>query len=220
GSSGALCAALWDRYGIHKPAGRMEPDDLTGMIRILSALESPIHGKSSGFDPLVAWLGQPVRLIPGGIPEPVPAGSGGMASRGSAILLVDTGRPGSTGPLVGNFLQQFFPGGSVTSEGEQFRRLADQAISRFLSVEGSRFSEVLSQLSGFQLEKLSPMIPKNFLPLWREGLRTGLFTFKLCGSGGGGYLLCFTGDPAATQDFFREAPGGPYGCLPVTPFTR
>jgi mevalonate kinase len=38
------------------------------------------------------------------------------------------------------------------------------------------------------------MIPKRFLALWKKGLETNAYYLKLCGSGGGGYILGFTQD--------------------------
>ena len=38
------------------------------------------------------------------------------------------------------------------------------------------------------------MIPKNFAKLWDKGIRTNDYFLKLCGSGGGGFLLGFTLD--------------------------
>ena len=38
------------------------------------------------------------------------------------------------------------------------------------------------------------MIPAQFHDLWKKGLDTGDYYLKLCGSGGGGYILGFTED--------------------------
>ncbi len=38
------------------------------------------------------------------------------------------------------------------------------------------------------------MIPKQFHELWKKGLETNDYYLKLCGSGGGGYILGFTED--------------------------
>ena len=36
------------------------------------------------------------------------------------------------------------------------------------------------------------MIPQHFHELWKKGLETNDYYLKLCGSGGGGYILGFT----------------------------
>ena len=38
------------------------------------------------------------------------------------------------------------------------------------------------------------MIPKPFQDLWKRGLETNTYYLKLCGSGGGGFILGFTED--------------------------
>jgi mevalonate kinase len=38
------------------------------------------------------------------------------------------------------------------------------------------------------------MIPDNFKHVWQEGLKSNDYNMKLCGSGGGGFLLGFTTD--------------------------
>ncbi len=36
------------------------------------------------------------------------------------------------------------------------------------------------------------MIPEEFIHHWKEGIENNDYILKLCGSGGGGYLLGFT----------------------------
>ena len=38
------------------------------------------------------------------------------------------------------------------------------------------------------------MIPNEFHTLWKKGIETNAYYLKLCGSGGGGYMLGFTED--------------------------
>ena len=45
------------------------------------------------------------------------------------------------------------------------------------------------------------MIPAQFHKLWKKGIDTNAYYLKLCGSGGGGYMLGFTED----IDMAREA---------------
>ena len=44
------------------------------------------------------------------------------------------------------------------------------------------------------LNNFKPMIPAKFHDLWKTGLETNDYYLKLCGSGGGGYMLGFTED--------------------------
>ena len=43
------------------------------------------------------------------------------------------------------------------------------------------------------------MIPKEFHSLWKKGIETNAYYLKLCGSGGGGYMLGFTEDYEKAQ---------------------
>jgi mevalonate kinase len=38
------------------------------------------------------------------------------------------------------------------------------------------------------------MIPEGFKEVWKYGIESGDYYLKLCGSGGGGYILGFTKD--------------------------
>ena len=49
-------------------------------------------------------------------------------------------------------------------------------------------------LSKLLLENFKPMIPDHFQELWQKGLDTNAYYLKLCGSGGGGFVLGFTKD--------------------------
>ena len=48
------------------------------------------------------------------------------------------------------------------------------------------------------------MIPEKFHELWYEGIKTNDFYFKLCGSGGGGYILGFSKDPNKTKRLMKN----------------
>jgi len=49
-------------------------------------------------------------------------------------------------------------------------------------------------LSKVVLKHFKPMIPNSFHQLWQEGIETNDYYLKLCGSGGGGYILGFAQD--------------------------
>ncbi len=40
----------------------------------------------------------------------------------------------------------------------------------------------------------APMIPESIFNIWKKGLDSNAYYLKLCGSGGGGYILGFTKD--------------------------
>ena len=48
------------------------------------------------------------------------------------------------------------------------------------------------------------MIPTAFHKVWEKGLQTNDYYLKLCGSGGGGYILGFTKDYTKTQQILKD----------------
>lgn len=206
GSSGALCAAIYSRYAT-------EPGDMRGdaglkniakLRKSFSLMESCFHGKSSGFDPLVSFLGTPLLLDRSG--EIATAGFHlhSMAENGIHLLLIDSGQPSGTGPLVARFLSEFAPGGITTSAGGELCSMVDSTINNLLQRNMEEMWNGLHSLSHFQQKHLCRLIPGGLLSLWSEGLRTGLYTLKLCGSGGGGFLLCFTREKEKSINFLRS----------------
>ena len=50
------------------------------------------------------------------------------------------------------------------------------------------------------------MIPQSVVNIWREGLDSNIYSLKLCGSGGGGYILGFTKDFYKTEVMLKDFP--------------
>lgn len=201
GSSGALVAALYDRYAFDKI---YNDESITGEQIItlknhLAAMESYFHGTSSGIDPLICYLEHPLlirnksAINAVGIPESRLNGKGG-------IFLLNTGTPGKTKPLVNLFLEK-------CKKEKGFLRLLkkemipfnNNCIKAFLKGEIKEMLSNVKDLSRFLLSYLTPMIPSRFRKVWERGLETETYYLKLCGSGGGGYLLGFTEDLEKAQ---------------------
>lgn len=193
GSSGALVAALYKRY-----VRNAFPDDsaLTSVqineIRLqFSQLESFFHGTSSGIDPLNCYLGQPLLIRSRedismvGIPNDEKNREGG-------IFLMNTGSPGKTEPLVNLFMDQCKDSNFKGLVQNRMIPLTSNCIMNLIHADTDTFFENLHQLSDFLLANLKPMIPPHFEEIWKYGLESGEFYIKLCGSGGGGFLLGFT----------------------------
>jgi mevalonate kinase len=66
------------------------------------------------------------------------------------------------------------------------------------------FFLALEKVSAFQLKYFTKMIPCNFTKSWIWGLESGCFNLKLCGSGGGGFLLGFTNNYLETKNYFKD----------------
>lgn len=195
GSSGALVAALYDHYVLDKIPNDRE---LTGveMVRLkesLAEMESYFHGKSSGLDPLICYMKKPVLIN-----ENTDLNAVGMPNENSqgkgAIFLINTGQTGETQPLVNLFMEKCKEEGFLHVVKNEMIPINNNCIKSFLKGEVKEMFSNLKSLSGVLLNYLSPMIPKRFRNLWLKGIETEAYYLKLCGSGGGGFILGFTED--------------------------
>jgi len=80
----------------------------------------------------------------------------------------------------------------------------NQCISDIVTGQMHSFYETLKRISEFQLSHFESMIPKSFTNIWKMGIESDKFLLKLCGSGGGGFLLGFTTDYSDTKKFFKK----------------
>ena len=195
GSSGALVAAIYSEYAIN-PISAMEDltrEKLLQLKAIFGKMESFFHGTSSGLDPLNSYLSLPIlinsqdNIEPTGIPTQAPNGKG-------AVFLLDSGIIGETAPMVRIFMEQMKNEAFQKMLKEEFIKYTDACIDDFLKGRFKSLFGNIKNLSGIVLNHFKPMIPKEFHALWKEGIDTGDYFLKLCGSGGGGYILGFTED--------------------------
>lgn len=205
GSSGALCAALYSRYAYEliNPKDTSKLKEFVKLRQIFISMESFFHGKSSGLDPLVIYLNSPLIINKDGIPSRASLPNDFLQVKGK-IFLLDTGQSTGTGTLVPLFLEHFSQKGDKAKAGKVLFELNHSCISHMCGYNIEEFWENLRLLSDFQFHNLSPMIPDHMLVFWSEGLERGLFTLKLCGSGGGGFLIGFTLEYENTLDYFRN----------------
>jgi mevalonate kinase len=63
GSSGALVAAIFERYSFskHNPEN-ISKEDLKNIKSVFGEMESYFHGKSSGMDPLICYMNLPILI--------------------------------------------------------------------------------------------------------------------------------------------------------------
>lgn len=193
GSSGALVAAIFEKYSYNK----FSPDtiskyELKSLKKVFGLLESYFHGKSSGIDPLICYMNLPI-LIEN--KENVDRVSIPESEEGKgAIFLIDSGSVGETGPMVQIFFEKMKTEGFRKTLKEEFIRYNNACIDSFLKKDMNPFFRNLKKLSVWAYEHFSPMIPENLFNAWKKGLDTNAYYLKLCGSGGGGYILGFTKD--------------------------
>ncbi|MFY0645131.1 MAG: mevalonate kinase [Bacteroidia bacterium] len=204
GSSGALVAAIYDRYALDKiDAETVSKDELVSLKKIFGQMESHFHGKSSGLDPLICYLNLPVLINSSEDLDTVGMPSATSNSKG-AIFLLDTEKPGETQPMVQIFMEKMKESGFRTMLKTEFKKYNDACIKSFVKGDVKPLFSNLKHLSALLLQNFSPMIPDAFKEVWKRGIETGDYYLKLCGSGGGGYILGFTQDLDKAQESLKD----------------
>lgn len=195
GSSGALVAAIYDKYAFDKITvlENLTREKLLKLKSIFSEMESFFHGKSSGLDPLNSYLSIPIlinskdNIEATGIPSQQSNGKG-------AVFLLDSGIIGETAPMVGIFMENMKQEGFRKMLKDQFIKHTDACVDDFLKGDIKSLFRNTKRLSKVVLNHFKPMIPQHFHELWKKGIETNDYYLKLCGSGGGGYILGFAED--------------------------
>lgn len=209
GSSGALCAAVYDEYCEDKNrfSESARAEELYAIKKTLASLESWFHGTSSGIDPLCIYYNKP--LFIGGQERILTLDADSIGNRGLHAFLLDTGLPGNTGEMVKAFRNKLQGQSLKESFIEQYIPLVNEVVDQFVAGEAEYDS--LVQLSLFQWTIFQDMIPEKFKMVWQYGLDWEYYTCKLLGSGGGGYILGFTQD----YDYARQCLLEQFGLEPV-----
>jgi mevalonate kinase len=195
GSSGALVAAIYDKYAQNKITvlENLTREKLLQLKTIFGQMESFFHGKSSGLDPLNSYLSIPIlinskdNIEATGIPTQSLEGTG-------AVFLLDSGIVGETAPMVSIFMEKLKDQGFRKMLKSQFIKHTDACVENFLGGDMKSLFENTKKLSKVVLSNFKPMIPEQFHGIWQKGIDTNDYYLKLCGSGGGGYILGFTQD--------------------------
>jgi mevalonate kinase len=195
GSSGALVAAIYDKYAANKITvlENLTRGKLLQLKSIFSNMESFFHGKSSGLDPLNSYLSLPIlinskdNIEAAGIPSQSATGKG-------AVFLLDSGIVGETAPMVNIFMENLKDQGFRKMLKSQFIKYTDSCVENFLQGDMKSLFKNTKELSKVVLSNFKPMIPEQFHQIWQNGIETNDYYLKLCGSGGGGYILGFTED--------------------------
>ncbi|MBW8242188.1 mevalonate kinase [Muricauda oceani] len=195
GSSGALVAAIYDRYATDKITvlENLTREKLLQLKKIFGKMESFFHGKSSGLDPLNSYLSLPILINSKDNIESTSIPSQNTEGKG-AVFLLDSGMTGETAPMVQLFMENMKQEGFRNMIKNQFIKHTDACVEDFLNGNVKSLFGNLKQLSHVVFDNFKPMIPSKFHQLWQKGIETNDYYLKLCGSGGGGYILGFTQD--------------------------
>jgi mevalonate kinase len=202
GSSGALVAAVYDRYFINQESTD-KPDGLMRLKDLFAQIESYFHGRSSGIDPLSCYMGFPLHFTNIQNVNEIQL-KFSLRNMMQHFFLFDSKQTAETGPLVQLFLEKI-------REPEYYIRLqqklipsVNEAIQAFLLGDFDYVRENFKAISTFQLKNMPEMIPDKFKSIWEEGLNHDDYYLKLCGSGGGGYLLGIKGKNSQINEIFDE----------------
>ena len=204
GSSGALVASVYDQYANDKITilENLTRDKLLKLKEIFSLMESFFHGKSSGLDPLNSYLSLPIlinsktNIEPAGIPS--------QKEGKGAVFLLDSEQVGETEPMVNIFMNKMKNEGFRKMLNEEFVSYTDACIDDFLHGNIKSLFGNVKNLSKVVLAHFKPMIPTAFHKVWEQGIQTNDYYLKLCGSGGGGYILGFTEDYEKAKESLKD----------------
>ncbi len=182
GSSGALCAGIYDRYVSEKTT------NTAALKSIFGQMESFFHGASSGIDPLTSYLNAPLLIRQ---KTEVSVAQMQPWQEAPLVFLIDTKTPRQTGPLVQWFLEQNKEGVFASKLAAELLPAHETMLSAWLAADAERFWIHLRRVSQFQLEHFHPMIPGNLRSIWEQSFDCQDFSLKICGAGGGGFMLGF-----------------------------
>lgn len=193
GSSGALVAAIYAWYATDRIPNnsRITKKQIQKLLGLFSYMEAFFHGQSSGIDPLNCYIKHPLLIRSRcdisivGIPR-------NEKDEKGAIFLINTGKTGKTGPLVSKFIENLKQPDFENRILQELIPVNDNCIRSIINGDTVSLFSNLKQLSAFTLNNFKDMIPEGIEPLWKLGLESDSFYLKLCGSGGGGFLLGFT----------------------------
>jgi len=204
GSSGALVASIYDKYAANKTTvlENLTRDKLLNLKAIFALMESFFHGKSSGLDPLNSYLSLPILINSKDHVEP--AGIPSQKEGKGAVFLLDSEQVGETEPMVNIFMNKMKNEGFRKMISEEFSATTDACIDDFLQGNVKSLFGNVKSLSKIVLTNFKPMIPDAFHKVWEKGISTNDYYLKLCGSGGGGYILGFTEDFSKAQKSLKD----------------
>lgn len=207
GSSGALVSAIVLRYLVKAKFLKDELKEhtlqkLNGLKKSLGNLEAHFHGASSGLDPLSIILNKPVLfkntqdIITTDLPQQ-------SKEKKNVVFLLDTKFPRSTAKMMELFDDLQTKADFKRKFSRYITENNNEAINSFLKNDTGHFFESMYDLSSFQLQHMKNFFPEPTQELVAKGLDNGDYFLKLCGAGGGGFILGFTQDWKITQKHLK-----------------
>lgn len=197
GSSGAICAGVYDAYAKDKIKTPKE------LKTILGEMEAAFHGKSSGLDPLVSYLEKSVLVTQ----NKTEINDFDLKSINEFhVFLIDTKQARKTAPLVNLFLETYNTNTAFANKvDEEIIPLTNDIINDFLNNNLQNTYSKIEQLSALHLENFKFLILEKHLSIWEKALKNKDFFLKICGAGGGGFMLGFCKDKSKVLEVFDES---------------
>ncbi|HWB65068.1 MAG TPA: hypothetical protein VG603_16230 [Chitinophagales bacterium] len=186
GSSGALVAAIYNQYRKNKKKNYV----ISEVKQELGELESFFHGKSSGLDPVVCLLDKTVLITNGQVSDAFNLPKTDKPR--FRLFLINTHIERKTSPYVNLFLKK--------CEEKKFMAVVEKslipanniAIESFLRGKYTQLLKSVKIISQVQFDILPEFIPEKFKAAWLLGLKHNEFYLKICGAGGGGFIIGLT----------------------------
>ncbi len=208
GSSGALVAAVFLRYldkagDFKDELKNITMDRVQNLKNYLGGLEGHFHGKSSGIDPLSILINKPLLLKSN--KEIVKVDIPPYKEEGENILfLLNTGLSRNSEQLIHQFNQACEEKAFKEKLETKLIEYTNGGINDFLKGDTESFYVNLEKLVHFQLEEMHYLIPEKYQTVVQQGLASKDYFLKICGSGGGGYMIGFTRNWEQTQELLKE----------------
>ncbi len=200
GSSGALVAALYEKYCIEKVVrvNKLNNKKNLTLKNIFSIMESFFHGESSGLDPLNSYLNSPILInSKKEIINIKTLSENNNGNRG--FFLIDSGISSNTENSVGQFLKAMKNKSFEKVFEDKFIDLNDKCVEFFINGNYKNLEISIKKLSRIVFDNFKMVIPNKFYEVWERGLKSENYFLKLCGSGGGGFILGFSKDLKKTE---------------------
>ncbi len=180
GSSGALSAGIFYSYFA------TNDNSISNLKRVLAKIESFFHGVSSGIDPLVSLLNQPVNIMNTGIET---CNKNILDIDDFSFYLLDSKISRSTKKYVNIYKRKMH---SKRFSEEILKPLTfcnNKIIGEMKKNNPHEIFALFKKISRLQFQGFEEMIISGLKPIWKNILSREDISIKLCGAGGGGYYL-------------------------------